>query len=142
MDDMDSRRTIECPRCKQQLIRASEGVCTRCEEAEYRDYNKVRDLLEQHPEASAAELAELAEISVDCILRMMDRGMIRDAKDVSGARCGMCGAPAINHKKKICAGCLQKLNTEIRHVAAKVSPESQGRRMFDVHSALDNRRRR
>lgn len=140
----ESKGFATCPRCKSRLILATKGVCEKCEEAEFEDYNKVRDALEQHPECSGPELAEAAGVSLDCIKRMLARDMIVDVHDRTNVpACGVCGKPAISHKKKICAACLQTLRTRAADAEDKPSTESsQSRRMFDVHRAVKDRRKR
>lgn len=134
-----------CPRCKKLYLKADQAVCPKCEQDEFEDYNRVRDILEQNPDCSAEQAAELAEVTVECVLRMIDQDLIVNPEAAKRPACGRCGKPAISLKKKICSECLNTLSIELQKTIKDIKlPEpkpKEGRRMFGVHDAIDERRR-
>ncbi|MCP4639649.1 MAG: hypothetical protein GY851_04420 [bacterium] len=135
-------KIVTCPRCEQQSLGRNQVVCDNCEDKEYEDYSKVLNTLEQYPEATATEAAELAEVEIECVLRMVDRGRVVNSKDLKAPVCGKCGKPAINHKKRICSECLHKLESDLRGHVKELQEHLQGKRMFDVHDAVAQRKQR
>ena len=132
-----------CPRCKKMYAKTdNSAVCPECEAPEFEDYNKVRDILEQHPDCNAGNAAELSEVTLECVLRMIDQDLIVNPDTVNPPKCGRCGKPAINLKKKICPDCLNKLSIEVYESIKKISGDSPGKqRIHGVHVTFDNKRR-
>lgn len=101
-----------CARCRRVFPRVQSPVCPDCQPMEDADYEKIRDVLDYDSEYSAEEVAEAAEVSIECVLRMLDAGMISSAVFGDEVRCGRCGAPAISRSKRLCRACVIKLDAE------------------------------
>jgi DNA-directed RNA polymerase subunit M/transcription elongation factor TFIIS len=125
-----------CPRCKTLFQKeGSQSVCPKCVESEDADYEKVRAALEDKPSQSAEQVAEETGVDLNCVLRLLDSGRIETTAANVGVKCGQCGAPAISISKRLCEGCLQKLNAKLAIEQAKIKlPKKRG---VDVGTALN-----
>ena len=105
----------KCPRCDKLFDKAEFPVCTNCRPAEEEDYQIVREALDHTPDMNPEQVSEVSGVAVECILRMIDSGMIASAAALQSTdtRCGRCGAPAISATKRLCQGCLEQLNREV-----------------------------
>jgi len=95
-------------------------VCAKCQEAENADYDKIRAVLERDPSLNAEETAEAAGVTVQCVSRMLQEGLIANVSLAESVKCGRCGAPAISLNKKLCQACLEKLNAEVAAAQSKI----------------------
>ncbi|MCX5759316.1 MAG: hypothetical protein NTU83_12560 [Candidatus Hydrogenedentes bacterium] len=109
-----------CPRCKKIFEKTRTLVCGRCQEDENADYDKIRAVLERNPNLNAEQAAEEAEISVQCVTRMLQEGLIANVSLSESVKCGRCGAPAISLNKKLCQACLEKLNAQVASAQSKI----------------------
>lgn len=109
-----------CPRCSKMFDKHHTSVCAKCLDDEDADYEKVRQALAEQPNLTAEELAEKTEVSMDCVLRLLESGRIETVTANKTARCGRCGAPAISLSKKLCEACLNELNTQIAVQQSKI----------------------
>lgn len=107
-----------CARCRRLYVRFEWNVCIACLGSEEADYGRIREELSRTPDVSIETLAERAQVTVACVLRMLDDGLIASA-DAADRTCGQCGAPAISAKQRLCARCLlsldRQLPRELRH---------------------------
>ncbi len=111
----------QCPRCKKLFEKIRFPVCSECQEAEEKDYDKVRAALERQPNLNAEQVSAEADVSIACIERMIKEGLIVSTSLVeSQVKCGICGAPAISLSKKLCQACLEKLNAKMSKAQAKI----------------------
>lgn len=132
----------QCPRCDQVFNKVSSLVCAKCAPDEEAEYARVREVMEDMKEHTSDQLAKEAGVEVECVLRMLEQGLIANVADRQ-VKCGRCGAPAISAVQRLCAPCLGKLETEVakakKHVRA-----SQPRGQQDdktVHKTIDAKRR-
>lgn len=94
-------------------MKAGAVVCPRCVAAEDADYDRVYAALADVDGPTAHELADLAGVALDCVLRMVDLGLLHNVRPGETVPCGRCGAPAISFRKRLCRGCLNKLNQSV-----------------------------
>ncbi|MCP4642622.1 MAG: hypothetical protein GY851_19410 [bacterium] len=109
-----------CARCNKMFQKTVEPVCPKCEPDEQDDYEKVRITMQNQPNLSAEDLAEAADVDIECVLRLLDSGRIETAQASTTVRCGRCGSPAISISKKLCEACLSKLNAKLATEQAKI----------------------
>jgi hypothetical protein len=109
-----------CPRCKKIFEKTRSIVCAKCQDDENADYDKIRAVLERNPNLNAEQAAEEAELPVQCVTRMMQEGLISNVSLSESVKCGRCGGPAISLSKKLCQGCLEKLNAEVASAQSKI----------------------
>ena len=109
-----------CPRCKKIFDKARSAVCTRCQDAEDDDFDKIRTVLDRNPNLNAEQVAEEGQVTVDCVMRMIAEGLIANVNLAELIKCGRCGAPAISQSKKLCQACLEELNTEMAQAQSKI----------------------
>ncbi len=103
-----------CARCGRMFNKATVSVCPACLPAENADTEKVREVLAEHDNLNAEQVAEMADVDLEVVQRMMKDGIVSVVSlDASEIKCGRCGAPAISAAKKLCQSCLEKLNTEM-----------------------------
>jgi len=112
----------KCPRCKKIFDKNQSLVCANCQKDEDSDYDKIRSVIERIPNLKADQVAQEAEVSIQCVLRMLDDGLISNAS-LADVRCGRCGGPAISLSKKLCQPCLDKLNAEVARQQMRLKSE-------------------
>ncbi len=112
----------KCIRCDNLFDKMKHPVCAACLPDEENDYEKVRDVVDEHPDLSAEVVAELADVGLQVVMRMMDQGLVTNTSQLGGgSKCGRCGAPAISASKKLCHSCLEKLNQNVLRQKQEVS---------------------
>jgi ribosomal protein L37E len=109
-----------CPRCDKLFDKERSAVCTRCQDAEDEDFDKIRAVLDRNPNLNAEQVAEQGQVSIDCVMRMIEEGLIANANLAEQIKCGRCGAPAISLSKRLCQACLGELNTEMAQAQRKI----------------------
>jgi ribosomal protein L37E len=124
-----------CQRCKKLYEKLRSPICPNCEVLEEDDYEKIRQALVDHPNSSAEQLAEVSGVMIECVLRLLAQGRIQTTAANKGAKCGRCGAPAISVSKKLCEGCLQKLNAELAQQQGKIKLPKK--KSIEVGTALN-----
>lgn len=132
-----------CARCKRLFTKSDFEVCANCRDAELADYDKIRNALAENESLSAAAVAELTGVSLACVLRMVEHGGAKATSAEEQLRCGMCGAPAISARQRICESCLKKLDLEVSVMRERVL-EQQGKAhssMSGVHRTVEKKRR-
>lgn len=110
----------KCPRCESLFDKVSFPVCRGCAEDEERDYEIVRDAVQDHPDLNAEGVAELTGVDLKCVMRMLDAGRIANIQIGMKVECGRCGKPAISMAKRLCQSCLDKLNREMMETKQKI----------------------
>lgn len=115
----------KCPRCGTLFDKISFPVCRGCTEDEEQDYEVIRDAVQEHPELNAEAVAELTGVDLKCVMRMLDAGRIANIQIGAKVECGRCGAPAISMAKRLCQGCLDKLNREMMETKQKIRLDSR-----------------
>ena len=144
-----------CGRCDRVFDQIRSPVCPRCLKDENHDYAKIREVLYESPGLAPEEVAERAEVSRACVMRMIDEGEIADEGLLPKSVCGICGAPAIGVGKRLCERCLMRLDNDVRDTISKMREkmEHNKRIMFiagqpgpahaeQVHDALRKKRRK
>ncbi|HOQ90125.1 MAG TPA: hypothetical protein PLO53_09720 [Candidatus Hydrogenedentes bacterium] len=139
-----SGKISKCPRCKKMFTKTGHQlVCAACEPHELADYEKVSDVLAQHPGMGMEAVAELAGVSPAVILRMLDSGRLEKQDQDQKYFCGRCGKPAISKSKRLCQACLMKLDQEwaeaMRSLRETLNPKPCVK-INDVHGSLEARR--
>ncbi|MCX5771502.1 MAG: hypothetical protein NTZ09_14705 [Candidatus Hydrogenedentes bacterium] len=109
-----------CPRCKKLFDKGVALVCPKCQPDENTDYEKIRAVLDRSPHLNAETAAAEAEVSIACVMRMLDEGLIANVNLTENVKCGRCGAPAISLAKKLCKACLDKLNIEVAMAQSQI----------------------
>ena len=129
----------KCPRCQQMFNKQKNAICTKCQPDEEEDFEKVREALDDQPNLTPEQVAEVTGVGVACILRLLDEGRIAAMPDgVNQIKCGRCGAPAISLSKRLCEGCLQKLNSEVARAQANI--KLQKKKKVEVGTAMNIRK--
>ncbi|HUW60704.1 MAG TPA: hypothetical protein VMZ06_06825 [Candidatus Bathyarchaeia archaeon] len=95
-------------------------VCSKCQPDEDADYEKIRAVLDRLPHLNVETAAAEAGVTVACVMRMLDEGLIANANLAENIKCGRCGAPAISLTKRLCQACLDKLNVEVAAAQSRI----------------------
>lgn len=104
----------KCVRCNNLFDKRDTSVCPACAKEEEMDFEKVREVVEDHPDMSAEAVAELSDVGLQVVMRILDQGLVTNTALIGGeVTCGRCGAPAISASKKLCNACLEKLNQNV-----------------------------
>ncbi|MDZ4861106.1 MAG: hypothetical protein SGI88_19210 [Candidatus Hydrogenedentes bacterium] len=108
-----------CARCKKLFLKVRANVCLACEAEDEAFYERLRQHIGIHPNQTAEEVSEATGIEIETVLRFINEGRI-EVQGSTKVACGKCGKPAISAAKKLCANCLQKLNTELARQQARI----------------------
>ncbi len=118
---------VQCPRCTRLFTRTDSSVCRACQPDEDVDFDRVRRVLENSSGLNAEQLAEEAEVTAACVLRLLEDGRLEGGAMGEPVLCGRCGAPAISASKRLCPSCLSQLDREcaetIRQMKADMAAE-------------------
>ncbi len=114
-----------CPRCKKLFDKNRSSVCPKCQDAENADFDKIRAVLDRNPNLSAEQAAIEADVTVQCVTRMIEEGLISNVSMTERVKCGRCGAPAISLNKKLCQACLEKLNAQVVQAQSMIKLEQK-----------------
>ena len=134
----------KCARCDALFTRVKSGVCPKCQPDEEADFRRIRDALDEHSDLTAEALAEAADVTVACVLRVLDEGLIENVALAEPAKCGRCGAPAISLRKRLCLECLKELNADFAQVLNSMRLAQRkplNANAFGVDRALEQKRR-
>ena len=118
---------VRCPRCKKLFDKGVSLVCLKCQPAEEADYQKIREVLDRSPQLNAEAVAAEAAVTVACVMRMLDEGLIANANLTENVKCGRCGAPAISLTKRLCQACLDRLNVEVAVAQSQIKLKDRKR---------------
>lgn len=135
----------KCPRCGKLFNKPGNSqylVCNGCIDDEQRDYEKIREILEEYGNISAIEVSEKTEIPLDVILRMCDQGWFEAETTSESIYCGRCGAPAISATKRLCEACLIQLQRECLKSINELKQslkEKAMRNKLDVKQAVEEK---
>lgn len=102
----------KCARCGKLFGRIHSVICPKCQPAEDVDFGKIHNVIRRSSGLKAAEIAALAEVELDCVMRMLGEGRLRFEVTNEKPTCGRCGAPAISMAKRLCERCLVELDQE------------------------------
>lgn len=137
----------KCPRCTKMFNKAHNLVCPACQTQEDADAELIRGSLEENPNLNAEQVSELTGVDIQVVLRLVEQGAIMNVTALEGEkiRCGRCGAPAISASKRLCQGCLEKLNSEVAIAQRNVRLGERKKVEVDtfhdnVRQALENKR--
>lgn len=137
----------KCVRCDNLFDKSKNPVCAACASDEDADYERIREVVDDQPDMAAEAVAELAEVPVQVVMRMLDQGMITNTSLLAGtAKCGRCGAEAISVTKKLCHSCLEKLNQNVLREKSETVIEKKkdvelGGATTSVRQMLEEKRR-
>jgi len=134
-----------CPRCKRLFDKVRSVVCPKCQDSEAADYDRIRKVLDRCPDLNAEQLADEAEVTVQCVMRMLAEGLIAHIDLADRVKCGRCGAPAISLNKRLCQACLEKLNVEVAAAQSQIKlrdkKEVQIGEYLHAHRGYEQKRR-
>ena len=134
----DGLKIIRCARCTEIFVRIRTAICPNCIEDEEDDYRVIRDILHEYTKINVARVAELAEVTEACVLRMLEQGLIVNEQVNNDVKCGN---PAISNLQRLCAKCLsnldQKFYSEINEAKQRVMDEKSS---DSVHVMLNRKR--
>lgn len=137
-------KLAKCARCSKLFNKIVSEVCNNCQPEEDIDFSRIQDVLSRENHLNAEEVAEIAGVSMECVLRMLREGRIDNVSHESAASCGRCGAPAISVSKRLCQRCLVNLDREcaqaIHDLRQRMVVSKDGSDMNAVMAAVESRR--
>ncbi len=146
MSQADETQLAHCARCRRLYVRVRSHVCEKCYDMEESDFSRIKDVIEQDANLTAEEVAERANVTVACVFRMLDEGLIASANTGEDVTCGRCGSPAIGPRQKLCTMCLLDLDRELTIELNQARLLRKARDMkgtpHHVHEAMEAKRRR
>lgn len=139
----DELKLSRCARCSAVYVRIRVAVCHHCIDDEEEDFRNIRDILHEYDNLNVARVAELAEVTEACVLRMLEEGLIVNQEVNNDVKCGKCGKPALSTSQRLCAHCLTELD---RKFFSEINVAKQ--RLMDeipsdsVHVMLNKKRKK
>ena len=137
-------KLASCPRCRAIFVRTDWPVCRKCIHAEEADFSLMRDALSEHPNLTPERLATAANVTLACVLRMLDEEQLSNDTPEDSPECKQCRAPALNNGQGLCIACLldldRRLGEELETARANKKPPIRGV-AHHVHEELASKRR-
>jgi hypothetical protein len=136
-------KLAKCARCDKIFNKIVSEVCGTCQPEEDSDFSRIHHVISRTPGLKAQQVAEEAEVSIQCVLRMMKEGRIDHVENDDPAKCGRCGAPAISLTKRLCDQCLVIMDRECAHAMLEMRQRIRSKEesdMHDVRAAISNKR--
>jgi hypothetical protein len=134
-----------CARCRRLYVRVQSHVCEKCFDMEESDFARIKDEIEKDPNLTAEDVAERANVTVACVFRMLDEGLIARTHDGEDISCGRCGSPAIGPRQRLCTGCLmdldRQLTLELNQARLLRNAAEMKGTAYHLHDALEAKRR-
>ncbi|HOZ48694.1 MAG TPA: hypothetical protein PLO37_00240 [Candidatus Hydrogenedentes bacterium] len=131
----------KCARCGKLYEQVRSAVCPACLPDEDADLAKIRAAIEAYPEFNVSQIAEAAEVTTACVLRLMDEGAVVSADGRTLVKCGRCGAPALSPTHRLCGRCLIELNADMASSVRRIREELDlAKRARGVDLGLDKAR--
>ena len=138
-------KLASCPRCRAIFVSMDWAVCQKCVHAEEADFSLMRDVLSRNPNLTPERLARNANVTLACVLRMLDEKQLSNDKPGGTSICNQCKAPALDNGQGLCIGCLldldRRLGEELNTARANKRPPIRGV-AHHVHEMLSAKRGR
>lgn len=111
-----------CARCAR-LFTGVEEICPTCLSQEQEEFEKVKEYLAGHGNATVVEVSSRTGVEIAQIHRWLRAGRLKmTLEQLQGAlRCERCGAPI--DSGRFCPRCLSELNREISRAATRGRPD-------------------
>lgn len=114
-----------CRRCGKIFSYRGVHVCNDCIEQEEKDFEDVKNYIENHPGASTLEVSSETDVEIKTITRFLREGRL-EAEGVqvidSDLTCDKCGKPI--SMGRYCDDCTKKLQAELKEAAAKLQKDA------------------
>lgn len=144
MIEMADLKIAKCARCNEIFLQILSQVCEACLDDEEGDYSKIRDVLSRKADVGIEEVAQASGVTISCVLRMLDVGLITNEGVGNPARCGQCGEPAISISQRLCQTCLialdQRLSQQLAELRLRLRVMNDAE-AAQVHETLRAKRR-
>ncbi len=136
-------KLAKCARCDKIFNKIVSEVCDTCQPEEDTDFSRIHNVISRTRGLKAQQVAEEAEVAIECVLRMLREGRIDHVESEDPAKCGRCGAPAISLTKRLCNQCLVELDRECAHAMLEMRQRIRSKEesdMHDVRAAISKKR--
>lgn len=118
---MESRN---CPKCGKFFVYISNRICDNCQKEEEESFRKLKDFIDENPNALIKEVTESTGISSKKILSYIREGRIIVTKGLSSElKCTHCGAQISTGK--FCDKCVIKINNEVSDMFSQKEPTAK-----------------
>ena len=117
----------ECEKCGGVMVFKGLGEyrCEHCGELAYDDYGKVRNYIEEHRGATAAQIEEAIGVSQKTIRRLLKEGKLEVTEDSrSFLRCELCGKDI--RSGLYCPECERKMHHSLEEKQREINRKIQG----------------
>ena len=117
----------ECVKCGGVMVFQGLGEyrCEHCGELAYDDYGKVRNYIEEHSGATAAQIEEAIGVSQKTIRRLLKEGKLEVTEDSrSFLRCELCGKDI--RSGLYCPECERKMHHSLEEKQREINRKIQG----------------
>lgn len=135
----------KCARCKHLYFQVDSPVCESCMPDEEDDFHRIRDSIIANPGANAEKVAKKANVSLGCVMRMIEAERLAHNVPSEKIRCGRCGGRALSASKRLCNRCLAVLERQVIEAMIELRPKYAPKRMRgkmnDIHALVSQKRR-
>ena len=127
----------KCARCGKLFNKIISDVCIVCQPAEEEDFRLIRDVLAGNDGLNVQQVADEANVPVECVIRLLREGRIDNVTHDEDATCGRCGAPAISETKRLCQRCLVNLDRECAHAMHEMRARLAAKNSSDMNDVTE-----
>ena len=127
-----------CEECNRVFSHPTRRLCVDCFEKRQEAFNKVKDYLKEHPNASVAQVSVDTEVELETIYEFIREGRLPIIPRDVDLRCEICDAPI--SVGRVCSKCRAELQGEkVRPVQQKREQGSTASRVHYLDRIRDRR---
>jgi flagellar operon protein (TIGR03826 family) len=121
-----------CRRCKRLFVTMAQPICPSCLEEEEKDFETVKEYLEEYPQSTSSQIAEGTGVAEEVVVEFIKAGRLVPKKAVIAYSCELCRKPI--HKGRLCKVCMSKLESQLRASLAKQKEAKRQEEIRDMAS--------
>ncbi len=123
-----------CTECGKVFSHPSQRLCSPCFKARTEDFTKVKEYLQEYPNAALSAVSEETDVSIETIYEYIRQGRLTMIPKGAELTCEVCGKPV--SRGRVCSVCSGGLQAR-----PQPAPETERKSGARVHT-LDSLRKR
>ncbi len=124
-----------CPECGRLYLDTGSDLCPECVREEDRQFDLVKEYLEEHPNAVVDEVSEMTGVAKERIVKFLRVGRLTQGS-VQGfvLRCEVCGA--VIETGRLCRRCMSGFEDAASPASRKRDPVRQGFQRMHTYEVI------